>query len=40
MSIIVIPFGGARSYNFALAPKSSMLHDLRVTRQKSFWDYR
>jgi hypothetical protein len=40
MSIGFVPFGSARGYNFTLAPKSGMLHDLRVTRNKSFWDYR
>jgi predicted HicB family RNase H-like nuclease len=40
MTFQVSPFGNTKSYNFTLAPKSSLLHDLRVTRQKTFWDYR
>jgi hypothetical protein len=40
MSFNFIPFGDNKSYFFQLAPKSSLLHDLKVTRRKSFWDYR
>jgi lipopolysaccharide assembly outer membrane protein LptD (OstA) len=40
MSFTIVPFGYGKSYNFTLAPKSGMLKDLRVTRNKSFYDYR
>ncbi len=38
MSFNIIPFGYGRSYVFSLRPKSSMLHDLNVTRRRSFFD--
>jgi lipopolysaccharide assembly outer membrane protein LptD (OstA) len=38
MSIDVVPFGYARSYNFTLGVKSSVLQDLKLARNKSFTD--
>ena len=38
MSFNIIPFGYGRGYVFSLRPKSSMLHDLNVTRRRSFFD--
>lgn len=33
-----IPFGQLQSYNFVLNVKASILQDLRITRQRSFYD--
>jgi hypothetical protein len=38
MSIDIIPFGYARSYNFNLGVKSSVLQDLKIVRSKQFTD--
>jgi LptD protein len=38
MSFNIIPFGFARGYEFSLRPKSSLLKDLNVRRQRNFND--
>jgi hypothetical protein len=38
LSIDVIPFGYARSYNFNLGVKSGALQDLKITKRSSFAD--
>jgi LptD protein len=40
LSIGMIPSGDYRSYTISLAPKSTMLQDVRLSRNKSFWDAR
>jgi len=38
MSLTWVPFGPYQSYNFSLGIKSSMLSDLKVDRQRNFFD--
>lgn len=38
MSLSWVPFGAYQSYNFSIGIKSSMLQDLKVDRQRNFFD--
>jgi len=38
MSLTWVPFGPFQSYNFSIGIKSSMLQDLKIDRQRSFFD--
>jgi len=38
MSLNFVPFGYLKSYSFTLNARTSMLRDLKVTKQKSFYD--
>jgi hypothetical protein len=38
MSFNFVPFGTQRSYSFTLSASSSMLHDLKVNKQSSWYD--
>jgi hypothetical protein len=38
MSLSWVPFGTYQSYNFSIGIKSSMLSDLKLDRQRSFFD--
>lgn len=40
MHLNLIPFGDRRSFNFMLNVKAQVLQDLRLTRQKAFFDQR
>lgn len=39
MSFNWIPFGTLKSYNFRLNVKSQLFKDLKIKKQKSWWDY-
>jgi hypothetical protein len=38
LSFTIVPYGYGRNYVFSLRPKSSLLHDLNITRRRSFLD--
>jgi len=38
MSLNFVPFGRMRSYSFTLNARSSMLRDLKISKQKSYYD--
>jgi hypothetical protein len=38
MSLNFVPFGRMKSYSFTLNARTSMLRDLKVTKQRSFYD--
>jgi hypothetical protein len=39
MSIGVTPIGNFQSFNITISPKSSILRDLRINRNRSFFNY-
>ena len=38
MSVNWVPFGRFQSYNFTIGVKSGMLRDLKLDRNRNFWD--
>ena len=38
MSLNFVPFGYMKSYSFTLNARTSMLKDLKVSKQRSFYD--